>query len=876
MKRILLFTVMMMTAVSAVQAQQRVVYTINDAWEFAKDGGTAEVVDIPHTWNAEDGDDDEPGFYRGAATYRKSLYIPAEMAGRYAEIYFEGANQEVAVYVNGQFAGEHIGGYTRFNFDITPYIGCGEKNDFEIRVSNRHNPDIPPLSADFTFYGGIYRDVYLRFMNSVHIATDDYASAGVYLRTPSVSESAATVEFTTLLDNGLAAKTSVMVENEIRDAAGKVVAVGRKTVKLAANENQMSCVAKFNLENPQLWDIESPYLYTACSRVYDKKTGALLDEVSQPLGLRWFSFDPDKGFFLNGKHRKLVGTSRHQDFYRKGNALRDEFHVQDVMLLKEMDGNFLRVAHYPQDPVVMEMCDRLGIVTSVEIPVVNAVTESQAFLDNSVNMAVEMVRQDFNHPSVMIWGYMNEILLRQPYEGGRELDDYYLFAEKVARSLEDRIREEDPSRYTMMAYHNAPSRYEKARLTEIPMIQGWNLYQGWYEPDINEFQRLLDRAHEQYKGKVLFVTEYGPGVDPRLHSYKGERFDFSQEYGLLYHRHYMNEMEKRPFIAGSSLWNLNDFYSEPRIDAVPHVNNKGITGLDREKKDSYLFYSARLSDKPYLAIGNRHWKSRGGAETSAGQCVQSVPVFANTSTVTLTVNGKCLGDRKPDGCVAMFDVPFADGINVLELSGERDGVRLNDRLVVDFRLVPQKLEDFTQINVMLGSPRYFDDRIAGLAWIPEQEYTPGSWGYVGGEAYRRGTGFGSMLGSDVDIFGTDENPLFQTQRVGIEAFKADVPDGEYSVYLYFAELDKDIQRKSLAYNLGAEAGETSDGDRIFDVAINGTKVLGRFNIAEEYGPARAVIKKFIVTVSDGKGLNVSFDKAVGEPVLNAIRIYRNF
>ena len=253
--------------------------------------------------------------------------------------------------------------------------------------------------------------------------------------------------------------------------------------------------------------------------------------------------------------------------------MRDELHVQDVLLLLEMGGNYLRVSHYPQDPVIMEMCDKLGIVTSVEIPVVNAVTETEEFLHNSVEMAKEMVRQDFNRPSVMIWGYMNEIFLRRPYTEGKQLEDYYRFTEKVARALEATIREEDPSRYTMMAYHNMPQYYEDAHLTEIPMIQGWNLYQGWYEPDINEFQRLLDRAHKAYKGKVLMVTEYGPGVDPRVHSYQPERFDFSQEYGLVYHKHYLNEMMKRPFIAGSSLWNLNDFYSESRVDAVPHVNN---------------------------------------------------------------------------------------------------------------------------------------------------------------------------------------------------------------------------------------------------------------------------------------------------------------
>ena len=185
------------------------------------------------------------------------------------------------------------------------------------------------------------------------------------------------------------------------------------------------------------------------------------------------------------------------------------------------------------------------------------------------------------------------------------------------------------------------------------------------------------------------------------------------------------------------------------------------------------------------------------------------------------------------------------------------------------------MEELTQINVMLGSPRYFDDRRGGLAWIPEQEYRPGSWGYVGGKPYRRPTGFGTMLGSEVDIAGTDQNPVFQTQRVGIEAFKADVPDGEYSVYLYFAELDKDIKRQSLAYNLGAETSEVSVSERIFNVSINDVPVLENFDIARQYGAARAVVKKFVTLVSDGEGITVSFDRVSGEPVLNAVRIYKN-
>ena len=888
----LFYIFILLFIVGWVQAQQRVVYTINDGWKFTKgspfeaqltgcDDSSWETVNIPHTWNDKDADDETPGFYRGPVWYRKQLFIDKSQEGRRAVIYFEGANQEVRFYLNGQFVGEHKGGYTRFCFDITSHLRYGQENLFAIYVNNVYNPNIPPLSADFTFFGGIYRDVYLQFMNPVHIAANDYASSGVYIRTPEVSNSAASVEITTLLTNDMPQATEIRVENIICDADGKEVKKTQAEVKLAAGETKTDISKKIKIDSPRLWDIDDPYRYMVYTRILDKRKGTLLDEVVNPLGLRWFKFDSEKGFFLNGKGRKLIGTARHQDYFQKGNALCDELHVQDVLLLKEMGGNYLRVSHYPQDPVIMEMCDKLGIVTSVEIPVVNAVTETEEFLHNSVEMAKEMVRQDFNRPSVMIWGYMNEIFLRRPYTEGKQLEDYYRFTEKVARALEATIREEDPSRYTMMAYHNMPQYYEDAHLTEIPMIQGWNLYQGWYEPDINEFQRLLDRAHKAYKGKVLMVTEYGPGVDPRVHSYQPERFDFSQEYGLVYHKHYLNEMMKRPFIAGSSLWNLNDFYSESRVDAVPHVNNKGVVGLNREKKDVYWFYKTALSRRPILVIGNREWKSRGGVvNTAQKECIQSVPVFSNAEEVELFVNNKSLGKKKIENNYALFDVPFVGGENLLEAVAVTGDNKLRDMLRIQFQLVGSQLKDeavpFTEINVMLGSPRYFEDRAANVAWIPEQEYKPGSWGFIGGTSYRRKTGFGTMLGSDIDIHGTDMNPIFQTQRVGIKSFKADVPNGEYSVYLHWAELESDKEREALVYNLGADSEQTFAGNRSFGISINGTTVSDDFNVARDYGYARAVIKKFVITVKDGKGVSVDFHKKEGEPILNAIRIYRNY
>ncbi|WP_418992068.1 glycoside hydrolase family 2 TIM barrel-domain containing protein [Alistipes sp.] len=865
--------------VAATASASRVQYTVNDAWRFAKgspwnahlpaaDDSAWEVVDIPHTWNAADADDDTPGFYRGPAWYRKHLTLPASAAGKQVYLAFEGANQVTRAWVNGHYAGEHRGGYTRFVIDITRWVVPGGENLVALEVTNAHDPNIPPLSADYTFFGGIYRDVSLLVTDKVHVAPTDLASSGVYLTTPAVSADEATVEVRTLVANRRAEPARVRVEHRIAGPDGREAARVTQTVEVAAGEVAEQLSRPIRIARPHLWDIDSPNLYRVSTRILTE-AGEVLDEVSNPLGFRWFEFDPDKGFSLNGRPRKLIGTCRHQDYLGRGWALTDAMHERDLRLLKAMGGNFLRVSHYPQDPVVLELCDRLGIVASVEIPVVNAVTETPEFLDTAVGMVREMIRQDRNHPSVVIWAYMNEVLLREPYKDEERLAAYYKAVERVARALEAACREEDPARYTMMAFHNAPDRYAAAGLTRIPMIQGWNLYQGWYERDITEFERILDRLHAEYPGQSLLVTEYGPGVDPRLHSYAPEQFDFSQEYGLVYHRHYLREMLRRPFVAGSSLWNLNDFYSEPRVDAVPHVNNKGITGLDREQKDTYLFYKTLLDPAPQLAIGNRMWRNRGGADRGDGRSVQSVPVFSNQPSVTLRVNGRKVATERTEQGVALFAVPFVAGENRLVATAGA----LTDALTVDFRLAKASPREFTELNVMLGSPRYYDDRTEGLAWIPEQPYAPGGWGYVGGRVLRRaGTGY---LGSAADILGTDDNPLFQTQRVGIEAFRADVPDGHYSVYLYWAELDAPAEREKLAYNLGADDTGSAYRGRRFDVEVNGVRVLEDFSIASEVGFSRALVRKVEVPVEDGEGIRIDFRPREGEAVLNAIRIYRN-
>lgn len=871
--------VVLLTLFSCAAYAQRITRSINESWHFCKEGSTDTlIVNIPHTWNNIDSQDETAGYYRGRGLYSKSVRINDNLEDKSVFIRFEGVNQTAEVYVNGKSAGVHYGGYTAFSFDITGLVHQGD-NIVEVIADNSYDEDIPPLSADFTFFGGIYRDVELVITPDIHISTTHYATSGVYVSTDNESEEKAVLNVRTYLSNDRDSDAKCVLSHEVFSPDGNCVARKSVNVRIPANTENRCETAGITLESPELWSMDNPALYRIVTTL-ENESGQPEDRVSESFGIRWFDFDPDEGFSLNGKYVKLTGTNRHQDYYLKGNALNDEMHVMDVRLLKDMGGNFLRISHYPQDPVVTQMCDRLGIVSSVEIPVVNAVTMSETFRRNCIEMAKEMVWQDFNSPSVVIWAYMNEVLLRPPYDKNDKAAEktYMDYLYSVASDIEDTIRKLDPDRFTMLPCHSNPDIYDRSGISSLPKILGWNLYNGWYGGKFDGFEKTLENLHARYPDQSIIVTEYGADVDPRLHSFSSERFDFTCEYGLRYHHHYIPEILSRKWLAGTTVWNLNSFYSESRRDAMPHINNKGLTGVDRERKDVYYLYKTWLSDKPELRIGCHGWKTRGGVSDSLGVCRQPVEVYTNASTVELFHNGKSLGVSPVTGMTAVFVVPFINGLNTLEAVADKNGVVMKDMYEVDFRMVPCNFrnsgQDFMEMNIMLGSGRYFEDREAEMVWIPEKEYRPGSWGYVGGEPARTKTRHGSLPCYDVDVLNTSQDPVFQTQRRNIEGFRADVPDGQYYVYLYFAELESGPEKEVLAYNLGNDAVREKSGERSFDVEINGVKVLDSFDIAGECGAETAVIKKFTVESYGGEGIDVRFIPEKGEPVLNAIRIYR--
>jgi beta-galactosidase len=873
----------------AAFAQVRTETGLNQYWKFTKGtfdpSGTPnpathwETVSLPHTWNKDDVTDDVPDYYRALCWYRKNIAVSPDLKNKNVYLYFEGANQQTVVYVNGKKAGNHIGGYTAFCVQIDQYLNFDEPNQNEIAVSvdNSFSPNIPPLTADFTFYGGIYRNVKLVSTNKVHFDMSDGAG-GVYVTTPQVSAAMASVKVSAKLIKYVGFKNKLKVVSTVFDADGNSVAV-KSTIlpkdKLAESSVVQDITA---IANPHLWSTDDPYLYRVVTQVYNADTKELLDELSNPLGFRWFKFDAAKGFFLNDKPLKLIGASRHQDFAGLGNALPEGYHEADMKLLKAMGGNFLRIAHYPQAPEVLAACDRLGILATVEIPIVNAITESDEFTNNSKQMLEEMLHQNFNHPALIIWGYMNEVLLRPKFGDDKARQQtYFANIAKLAQTLEDITRKTDPSRYTMMACHGDYSRYKQAGLIQIPMLLGWNLYQGWYGGVVADFAKFLDKFHQDFPDKPMMVTEYGADADPRIRSEKPIRFDKSIDYALGFHQVYLDAIKTRPYVVGAMAWNLADFNSETREETMPHINNKGLLTWNREPKDTYRYYQAELLIKPFVKISN--WLNRAGIadSTNTNVCTQVVAVLTNAPTVEFILNNQKLGEAKPVNGVVTWKVPFVNGVNQIQVIAIVNGKRYMDNAEVNFNLIPFDMQAtgawFEHLNIMLGSTRYYIEPASKQVWIADQAYKKGQFGSIGGKPY---VGKNARLpyGSDRNIRNTENDPIYQTQQTGIKAYKIDAPKGNYELTLHFAELVSDEKKEALAYNLsdGRNAGDEKAQDRIFDVLVNGQVVLKDFNVAKKYGYLTAGYEKLKVWVNDSNGLNIEFKPIKGEPILNAIQL----
>jgi beta-galactosidase len=865
------------------------VHTLGDpagAQRPALDTAAWQRLSIPHTWNSQDSLDDEAGFYRGPGWYRRTVPVTGAHKKQRVFLYFEGAFQVADVYVDGERVGGHVGGYTAFSVEITDQlrrVGPGKEAVVAVRVDNSHDDDVPPYSGDWTFYGGLYRNVWLVATEEVHLDVLDHASPGVRVDTPVATAKQATVRVRGRVVNDTDAATTATVRSTVVDAEGATVTEAGTEVRVAARSAAEFELALPAIEDPHLWSPESPYLYRVAT-VVDAGQGRR-DRVDSPLGVRWFSVDPAEGFFLNGRPYLLRGTNRHQDEVGRGNALADSDHIRDLKLIKAMGANVIRLAHYPHAPAVLEAADELGLVIWEESPMVNRATMTQAFIDNHLSNIRDMARQHYNHPSIVVFGSMNEIFLRRP---SPQPANYFEWTRDMLQQGEDVLREEAPNRLTAMVGHQQES-YNEAGIADIPMVWGWNLYHGWYGGKAEQFGPWLDTQRERYPDRVLWVSEFGADSDARLHRVvpgdllklagQANYQDQSLEYQQYYLESYLRQIDERPWLAGTTYWSQFDFGSESRTGSVPHVNTKGLMLADRTPKPVYhLMQAWRGVD--VLHIATHLWNHRAGVGpdgASGYQPVeQTVTVYSNAERVELFHNGKPLGARATDsiGYVSWM-VPFVDGENRLSaVATAPSGTRLTDEATVHFTYHAPRLADpsvpFERLAVSAGAIVQYTDP-EGTVWLEDREYTPGAWGAVAADFT---AGYGWMKNDWVD--GSDEDPLYQTYRKGMSAYRFDVPDGTYQVTLRLAEITSagDTGGDGTAVPAPDGKAEVPVGWRVFDVAVNGAPLETGLDLVAKVGQHAPYDVTTTVTAAGGAGIEIGFTPVKNVPVVSAIDVRR--
>lgn len=828
---------------------QREMKTINDGWEFRKPADTEWTsVNIPHTFNLDAYR--QPNYYQGKGLYRRVLTLPEVDPHRRYYLKIDAASKAAEVTVNGKSAGSHAGGYTAFVVDVTDYIQ--KENIIEITVDNGRK-DITPISADFTFWGGIYRDVWLVSTPEQHFRMDNMGSDGVFVSTPEVNGQRGKIQVKGEVTNDAETAVTLEVQNQIYSPQGDLLQTRKQKVKLKAGETREFGYVSDVIANPDLWSPETPSLYKVKTQLLNPKTNEVIDEKTNKVGFRWFAFDGNKGFSLNGKPYKLRGVNRHQDQAPVGVALDDEAHRRDIRLIKELGCNFIRISHYPQDDAIVEMCDELGLLAWEEIPIINIVPDTPGYADNCELNLREMIRQHYNHPSIIAWGYMNEILLTVPPVDSPEWQPCKERTVALAQRLEAVLKEEDSSRVSVMAF-NMTNLYNEIGL-DLEDVVGWNLYQGWYVDKLEDFNKWCEDQHRRYPHHPMIISEWGAGSDRRLHTTEGRAFDFSMEYQQTYVEHYLPFIEEKEWISGCTYWNFIDFNVAARQESMPRVNNKGLFYNDRTPKDvAYYFKSMWRKDIPVLRIASRDWKVRVGKEGET----QQIQLYSNLPEVELFVNGESAGKQATDNCHAVFNVVLPVGTSVLTAQGVYGNKPVEDVMTIDFRPLPD-LSEGDELAINVGSNCFFTSALSNLTWLPDRPYVPGSWGYVSGEA----------RSTTSEIVNTVDVPLYQTRREGEFTYKIDAPDGNYEVELLMADVTRPAAQ--LANLLGKNKSEETAGETRFNIVICGRQVETNFSPADG-GRYRTAFKRRYIVCNEEGCITIALEAVKGKPFISGIKV----
>ena len=650
---------------------QRQDILLNNDWNFRfshqVQKGTEVRVDLPHTWNAQDALSGKIDYKRGIGNYEKHLFIRSECKGKRLFIRFEGVNNIADVFVNRRHIGEHRGGYGAFIFEITGKVEYGKENSILVRVNNGEQLDIMPLVGDFNFYGGIYRDVHLLIIDETCISPLNYASPGVRLIQDSVSHKYAKVRAVVDLSNGGSSNREVELNVRLLDGQ-RVVKEGTKKVNLSGNA-AMQQEFTFEIDQPHLWNgRQDPFLYQA--EVILSRNGQMVDRVIQPLGLRFYRIDPDKGFFLNGKHLPLQGVCRHQDRSEVGNALRPQHHEEDAALMLEMGVNAVRLAHYPQATYFYDLMDKNGIIVWAEIPFVGpggyndkGFVDLSAFRANGKEQLKELIRQHYNHPSICVWGVFNELT---------ELGDNPV---EYIKELNVLAHQEDPTRPTTSASN------QMGDLNFITDAIAWNRYDGWYGGTPADLGKWLDRMHKDHPEICIAISEYGAGASiyhqqDSLVKTVPTSWWHPENWQTYYHIENWKTISSRPYVWGSFVWNMFDFGAAHRTEGDrPGINDKGLVTFDRKvRKDAFYFYKANWNrEKPMLYL-------TGKRNTVRTQRLQTITAFTNLSGAELFVNGKSYGKAIPDSYAILEwkNVELEPGENEIKVVSTNKKLPLSD------------------------------------------------------------------------------------------------------------------------------------------------------------------------------------------------------
>ena len=858
-------------SISAAQ-DARTIAPLDAGWRFAQAPDLSGVeapayddarwisVDLPHSWNRIGNDGTERSSLsnnvQGVGWYRLHFKPPHAAAGSRYFLQFNAVGAVADVWLNGRYLGKHAGAFSRFRFDASSSIKSSDDNVLVVKADNsRPQPgastqDVIPLSGDFFVFGGIYRNVSLIVTRPVHVDLLDFGGPGLYAHALDIDEAGATVQFSGRVTNDLNKPRRIAVQFAIEDAVGGIVA--STSLKSTVAPGSIAIQARLHVEHPRLWEgVKSPYLYRSVM-VIRSDGGTILDRVSQPLGFRAVKFDSDRGFFLNGEHVFLKGVSMHQDRPLKGWAISDADQRQDFDLLQDLGANAVRLAHYQHDQYSYDLADSRGIVVWAEIPLVNKVSfdgspANPALTANARQQLTELVRQNYNHPSIIVWSLGNEIDLTATLVKGPSRPTVLL------RSLNELAKSEDPSRATTLAdccetgipphvASQAMPAETRQPIVGIADTVGYNRYFGWYTGQFSDFGAMLDGAHARHAGLPISVSEYGAGAALTQHTDDAEGGPINphgrphpEEYQNWYHEKSWATLEPRGYLWGAFIWNLFDFSSDSRQEGdLTDINEKGLVSYDRQtRKDAYYFYRANWSTQPTLHLVGRRYVDRAYAVTD-------IKAYSNSSQARLFLNGNEIGPAPcSKGICSWRSLRLSQGSNELTVTAQIAGVPITDS-------VRWSLSHSDRVvNIKAGD-------IAGYASKDGQRFGSDTY-FAGGTAH--GVNPPDTAPSERITVLADDERLYDSFREGEFSYRVPLPNGRYRVQLKFAE-----------------PAATAPGERVFDVTANDVMQLHDFDILQAAGGRRRGVDRVFDAGVDNGILVLAFRPRRGSALVSALCI----